>query len=290
MGDLNLPDYTDEYFTNPDGLKQYFRDYNIAPDGAPTVLCMPGLTRNSKDFAGIAEHLAPNFRVICVEQRGRGFSDWDTDPTRYRPDVYVGDMIALLKHLNLEKIIALGTSLGGLMTMMLNAMHPGIFRAAIINDIGPEVDPKGIARIMSYVGKGTPPKNWDEVIATTKTANAGVYPDFRDDEWLGFAQKLYTEENGVPVVQYDPAIKNNFESQSDQSAPDLWPVFDLMKTIPMVVIRGELSDILAPDTLTKMADIHPNLTPVTVPNKGHVPFLTEPECTEAIDMLLASAC
>ncbi|UTW57240.1 alpha/beta hydrolase [Kordiimonas sp. SCSIO 12603] len=280
--------YTSEYFTNPDGLKQHYRDYNNAPEGALTVLCMPGLTRNSKDFAGIAEHLSPKYRVICVEQRGRGLSDWDHDPSRYRPDVYVGDMKALIEHLGLDQVIALGTSLGGLMTIMMSAMYPGIFKAAIINDIGPEVDPKGIERIMSYVGKGTPPQTWDEVIEATKLANTGVYPDFTDEEWLAFAKKLYTEVDGIPTVQYDPAIRNNFEGQSDQSAPDLWPVFEATKDFPMVVVRGEVSDILSHETLMKMANTHPNLTPVTVPDTGHVPFLTEPECTAAIDKLLAS--
>ena len=234
-----MTNFTSEYFTNPDGLKQHYRDYNNAPAGAPIVLCMPGLTRNSKDFAGIAEHLSPKYRVICVEQRGRGLSDWDHDPSRYRPDVYVTDMKALIEHLGVDQVVALGTSLGGLLTIMMSALYPGIFKAAIINDIGPEVDPKGIERIMSYVGKGTPPQSWEEVIAATKRANDGVYPDFTDEEWLAFAKKLYTEVDGVPVVQYDPAIRNNFEGQSDQSAPDLWPVFEATKDFPMVVVRGE---------------------------------------------------
>jgi pimeloyl-ACP methyl ester carboxylesterase len=281
-----LANYSEHTFTNPDGLKQYYRDFNTAGEGAPTVLCMPGLSRNSKDFEGIATHMAESCRVICVEQRGRGNSEWDPDPTRYRPDVYVADMMALLEHLGLKQVIAYGVSLGGLMTIMIGAMHPSTLKAAIINDIGPEVDPKGIARIKGYVGKGSPPESWDQAIVAVKAANAGVYPKFSDAEWEWFTRKLYDEKDGKLVVQYDPAISQNFESDDSQSAPDLWPVFDMLKDIPLVVLRGGLSDILSAETLEKMAARHPDLVPVTVPDKGHVPLMTEPECLAAVDALL----
>lgn len=281
-----MAEYSEEYFTNPDGLKQYYRDYNSAPESAPTVLCMPGLTRNSKDFAGVASHMAKSCRVICVEQRGRGNSEWDPDPSRYRPDVYVADMKALLEHLGSEQVIAFGVSLGGLMTMMMGAMMPGTLIGAIINDIGPEVDPTGIARIKSYVGKGTPPTTWDEAVAAVKNSNTGVYPKFSEDDWRTFTEKLYKDEDGKPVLQYDPALSQNFNEEESQSSPDLWPIFGMLKDIPMVVLRGELSDILSNDTLLRMAMEHPDLDPVTVPDKGHVPLMTEPECLSAIDALL----
>ncbi len=281
-----MADFTDEYFTNSDGLKQHYRDYNSVPDGAPTVLCMAGLTRNAKDFACIADHLADRCRLICVEQRGRGLSDWDPDPTRYAPVTYVGDMMTLLAHLGLEKIITIGTSLGGLMTIMINAMHPRVIKAAIINDIGPEIDPAGIARIKSYVGVGTPPTTWDQAVAAVKAANPGVYPNFTHDDWVNFTHLLFVDEDGKPVVQYDPALRQNFDSQDDQSAPDLWPIFGLMHAVPMVVLRGELSDILAADTLERMAREHPDLNAVTVPDVGHVPLMKEAIVHEAIDALI----
>lgn len=281
-----MAEYTDQYFTNPDGLKQYYRDYNTAPEGAPTVLCMPGLTRNSKDFAGIASHMAATCRVICVEQRGRGNSQWDPEPGRYRPDVYIADMKALLEHLGIKHVIAFGVSLGGLMTMMMGAMMPGTLIGAIINDIGPEVDHTGIARIKSYVGKGTPPTTWDEAVAAVKTSNTGVYPTFTEDDWRAFTEKLYTDEGGKPVLQYDPALSQNFNEEESQSAPDLWPFFAMLKDIPMVVLRGEVSDILSAETLLRMAMEHPDLDPVTVPDKGHVPLMTEPECITAVDALI----
>lgn len=278
--------YTENYFTNPDGLKQFYRDYNYAPPKAPTVLCMPGLTRNSRDFSEIAEHLATTCRVICVDQRGRGLSAWDPDPSRYRPNVYVADMMALLAHLKVSKVIAFGTSLGGLMTILISALHPGTLIGAIINDIGPVVDPAGIIRIKSYVGKGKPPTTWAEAVKIVKGANTGVYPKFTELDWDALTQKLYRLEGDVPVQLYDPAISQNFENTSDQSAPDLWGVFSTLYTIPVVTLRGALSDILSDATLREMVHKHPDLIPVTVADKGHVPMMTEPECIAAIDILI----
>lgn len=282
-----MVDYTDEYFTNTDGLKQHFRDYNVAPQGAPTVLCMPGLTRNAKDFGFIADHLKDRCRLICVEQRGRGWSEWDPDPSRYAPNVYVEDMMALLQHLDLAEIITIGTSLGGLMTIMMNALYPGVIKAAVINDIGPEVDPAGIARIKSYVGVGTPPATWDAAVEAVKFANRGVYPKFSDDDWLMMTHLLYEDKKGKPTAQYDPALRKNFEENDDQAAPDLWPLFGLMHSIPMVVLRGGLSDILSAPTLERMANEHPDLVPVTVPDMGHVPLMREPQVQTAIDGLIS---
>ncbi|MBO6503416.1 MAG: alpha/beta hydrolase [Kordiimonadaceae bacterium] len=281
-----MADYTDEYFTNTDGLKQHYRDYNVAPDGAPLVLCMPGLTRNAKDFGFIADHLKDRCRLICVEQRGRGWSEWDPDPSRYAPNVYVEDMMALLQHLDVAEIITIGTSLGGLMTIMMNALYPGVIKAAVINDIGPEIDPAGIARIKSYVGVGTPPATWEEAVEAVKFANRGVYPKFSDQDWLMVTHLLYEDKDGRPAAQYDPALRKNFDENDDQAAPDLWPLFAQMHSIPMVVLRGGISDILSATTLQRMATEHPDLVPVTVPDMGHVPLMREPEVQAAIDGLI----
>ena len=282
-----MAEYKDCFFSNTDGLRQHYRDYNTAGPAAPAVLCMPGLTRNPKDFSDIADHLADRCRVIAIANRGRGKSEHDPEPSRYTPLTYVADVMALLRHLGIRQVIALGTSLGGLMTILIQAMYPGTLQAAIINDIGPEVDPKGIARIKSYVGKGTPPATWDEAYASVKRANDGVYPNFTEGDWRWYTHNLYEDVNGAPVVQYDPAISQNFESSSDQSAPDLWPAFAALHSVPMVVLRGELSDILSAATLERMAREHPDLEAVTVPGLGHVPLMRETECKAAIDRLVA---
>jgi len=281
-----LSNYSEKNFTNPDGLRQYYRDYNQAGPDAPVLLCLPGLTRNSRDYAEVADHIAKSCRVIVADQRGRGLSDWDPDPTRYRPDVYVSDMMALLAHIGVSKIIAFGTSLGGLMTFMMAAMHPGTLVGAVVNDIGPEVDPAGVNRIKSFVGKMAPPKTWAEAIAASKATSRNAFPKFDDDDWLWLAKKLYTEKGGQLVADYDPAISTNFDATDTETPPDLWPVFDLSANIPVVVLRGALSDILSAATLEKMAARHTDLTPVTVPDKGHTPLMTEPECLVAIDALV----
>ena len=281
-----MNNYSENHFTNPDGLRQYYRDYNTAGSDAPVVLCLPGLTRNSRDFAEIADHMSKSCRVICLDLRGRGNSEWDPDPSRYRLDIYVSDVMALLAELGINKFISFGTSLGGMITFMIAAMHPGVLIGAIINDIGPEIDPTGIKRIKSYVGGGTPAQTWDDAVAIVKAASQVSFPKFTEDEWLWFTRKLFAEENGKPVAQYDPLVSGSFAADDEQSAPDLWPVFDLSANIPMVVLRGAISDILSADTLEKMAARHPDLTPVTVPDKGHIPMTTEPECIPAIDALI----
>jgi pimeloyl-ACP methyl ester carboxylesterase len=278
--------YSDEYFTNSDGLRQHYRDYHRAGPTAPVVLCMPGLTRNARDFEEVAEHLADRCRVICVEQRGRGLSDRDPDPSRYQPITYVGDMMALLEHLGVRQVVALGTSLGGLMTILMQAMHPGVFSAAIINDIGPEVDPVGLKRIQGYVGKTSAPKSWDEAITQVQTANTGIFPHFTAADWDQFARKLYIEVDGVIRADYDPLISQNLNQNEETAAPDLWTVFRAMTAIPLLVIRGELSDILSEITLGVMAQVHPEMVSVTVPGVGHAPLLREPECLAAIDALI----
>jgi len=302
-----MSSYSDGYFVNPDGLKQHYRDYNTvgvsvgvsvgatvgvsadessSGDFAPVVLCMPGLTRNAKDFAEVADHLSTRCRVICVEQRGRALSEWDSDPGRYQPITYVSDMMALLAHLGIDQVIALGTSLGGMMAIMMQAMHPGVFSAAIINDIGPEIDPVGLKRIQSYVGKNAPPANWEEAVEQVKKGNKGVFPEFSEQDWLEFARKLYREIDGVPTADYDPAISENLNQTQDQAAPDLWPVFAAMANIPLLVIRGELSDILSEVTLGVMSQVHPDMTAVIVPSIGHAPMLNEQEARAAIDVLV----
>ena len=280
--------YKDQYFTNPDGLKQHYRDYKPVDDDALAVLCMPGLTRNARDFEEIAEHLSQRCRVICVDMRGRGLSEWDPEPARYQPMTYVADMIALLEHLQIKQVVALGTSLGGIMAILMQAMHAGVLMAAILNDIGPEVDPRGLTRIQGYVGKGSPPQSWDEAIEQVKSANSGVFPGFNESDWAWFARKLFTEKAGVPAADYDPAISQNLNSEDGEAAPDLWPVFSTMSSIPVLVLRGEISDILSARTLGVMSQVHSGLTPVTVPGVGHAPLLTEPECKEAIDKLISS--
>lgn len=282
--------YQDIFYKSPDGLSLYARDYDPGAD-KPVILGLHGLTRNSADFHDLALHLSDRFRVITADQRGRGLSEYDSDPTRYRPDIYCADMFRLLDHLKLEKVISIGTSMGGLMTMIMASQKPDIFRAAIINDIGPEIDPKGLERIKGYVGASREFSSWEESAdAIRAQQGTDVFPLYTFEDWLAFAKRVCLEKaDGRIEFAYDPALANPFKEEEGVSAPvEMWPVFAGLKDIPVLTIRGERSDILSEDTLNKMARRHPNLKTITIPNIGHAPILTEPKSLSAIDNFLES--
>ncbi len=283
--------YEDIYYESSDGLNLYARDYPctdaelVAPE---TILCMHGLTRNSADFANLAMHLCARYRVICVDQRGRGKSDYDKIVGNYTPLTYVQDMFSLLDKLEVEKVILIGTSMGGLMSFLMAAMQGPRIRAMVINDIGPEVDPVGLDRIKSYVGKGEAAATWAEAINQSRTLNGPAFPDFSDQQWSEFTHALYKDEHGTPVLAYDPAIaKPMADEESGAVPPDLWPVFDASAGIPTLVIRGELSDILSPLCVASMQARRKDLQFVEVPGRGHAPTLDELVCRSSIDQFLA---
>ncbi len=193
-------------------------------------------------------------------------------------------MFVLMDELGVTAIHAFGTSLGGLMTMLMAAMKQGSVASAIINDIGPAIDPRGIERIRNYVGAFDDIATWDDAIKQTKWIADGVYPDFDDADWQRFTHKIFVERDGKPVLDYDPALGDTFKSADDnQAAPDLWPIFEAVKPVPMMVVRGETSDILAHDTYTEMLEKHPDCVGVLVPRVGHAPTLDEPEVVAALD-------
>ncbi len=285
-----MANYQDLYYAGHDGLRLYARDY-AHPSPRATILCMHGLTRNSADFAAIADHLAGDFRLVVVEQRGRGNSQWDSNHEHYQPAIYVQDMFKLLDQLELDKVVLMGTSLGGLMSMIMTAMQPERIRAVIMNDIGPVVNPAGLERIKGYVGKSEPVSSWEQAVAEQQAINGKEFPDFTDEQWMTFCHALYREnEAGVPVLAYDPAISKPMTEDQDAAVPpDLWPAFDALKPIPTLVIRGVLSDILAEDCVAEMQSRKPDLAVAQIPNRGHAPILDEPDSVAAIDRFLEEA-
>ena len=272
--------YIDVFYQSDDGLRLYARDYPSAAAGAPVILCLPGLTRNSKDFAQLAHQLQSTHRVICPDQRGRGRSARDPDAANYRPDKYALDMFTLLNVLQLKEVVIIGTSLGGLMAILMIASEPIRIKAAVLNDVGPEVDPRGVARITGYVGKTGAAKNWEEAVQQTAKINAAAFPDFNLYEWQTMARDLYIQEGTVPVLDYDPAIAHGLASGT--AAPNLWSLFDTVGDKPMLVIRGQDSDILSVETLAEMSRRLPHLTSLNIARRGHAPMLTEPEAYKAI--------
>lgn len=281
--------YSEIMYKSADGLNLYARDYG-QPAGAclGTLFCMHGLTRNSADFDELAQRYSVNYRVISMDQRGRGRSDYDPDAANYRPEIYCDDMFGLIKHQKLENIIAIGTSMGGLMAMVMNAMQSGVFKAVVLNDIGPVVDPKGIARIRSYVGTQDAFADWDAAAQGIKTNNGPLFPNLTDAGWLKFAyQTCEKTSDGRVRFAYDKAISEGIRA-SDPTAvpPDLWGLFDLLCSTPMLVIRGVLSDLLSWETVVEMGSRHTNMQSIEIPDAGHAPLLNEAVSIKAIDGFL----
>jgi len=282
--------FHDVWYDSSDGLHLYARDYPGPEDSQLLpVLCMHGLTRNSADFAWIAEHLSKTRRVISVDQRGRGRSAYDPNPANYTPVTYVQDMFALLDALGIERVILIGTSMGGFMSMLMANMQAARFPGIVINDIGPEIDPAGLARIKSYLGKGHTIRSWDDAVAQTREINESAFPNYTDAEWLRFTRGLYREVDGHPQLAHDPALAQPMlEEESGAIPPDLWPLFEAMVDIPMLVVRGVISDILARDCVARMQELSPGLVVAEIPERGHAPMLDEPEAVAAIEAFLAS--
>ncbi|MGB3455345.1 MAG: alpha/beta hydrolase [Litorimonas sp.] len=285
--------YRDHVYTSEDGLALYARLYEGDPDATP-LLCMHGLSRNSADFHAMLERL-PGRPAISVDQRGRGNSAYDPQPANYRPDIYCRDMLHLLDGLGHERVVAVGTSMGGLMTLMMASLRPRLFGAAVINDIGPEIDPAGLARLGGYVGGQMRFANWAEAVAAVRAQNPDDGPDifagFTDADWLDFTRNLCgpTPDGGV-AFRYDPAIADGLGGDEPSAAPpDLWPVFEASAGFPMLVIRGETSDILSDATARAMVERRPQTGLVTVPRRGHAPTLTEPVAIDAIRTFLETA-
>lgn len=262
----------------------------IYPGVGPALLLMHGLTRNSADFEPLAAHLAGRYRLIVPDQRGRGLSDWDPDPSRYRPDIYAQDMFALLGSLSLPHAHLIGTSMGGLIAMVMVAMRADAVDGIIFNDVGPVLEAQGLARIQSYVGPKGPMADWDEAAARCRAINEEALPLLDDAGWLAFAHRTCVKQpDGTVAFAYDPAIAVSIAGDNPATVPpDLWPLWDLIGTKPVLVIRGERSDLLSRKTVADMGDRHAGpFAWVDVPHTGHAPLLDEPVAVAAIERYLA---
>jgi pimeloyl-ACP methyl ester carboxylesterase len=279
--------YADRYLTVADGLKLHYRDYAGSSAKTP-ILCLHGLTRNSRDFAEFAERYSPGRRVIAPDFRGRGLSDYDPQPQRYTPLVYAGDVIALLDELGIGEAIFVGTSLGGLVTMTVGALAPQRIAATILNDIGPDLRTDGLDRIRTYVGKDVRFSCWEEAAAAIAANNNHLPASYRPADWMSMARRVCREESGEIVFDYDMAIAVPFDTNGPAPQVDLWPLFAILAQKPLLAVRGAQSDLLSAEALEKMHAAALDMRSVTVPGVGHAPMLDEPEALAAIDSFLAS--
>ena len=271
-----------------DGLRLFSRVYPGPAAGAPVVVCLHGLMRNGRDFGQLALHLAERYRVIVPDVRGRGYSARDPNFRNYQIPVYLQDLTTLLTHLGAPRVAIIGTSMGGLMAMVLAASAPQWLTAIVLNDVGPEFDPVGLERIRGYAGKGAAVRDWAEAVAQLRATYGSVWPDLTDERWEELVHLSYRENaRGVPEIDADPRI-GDLLRDTRAAAPDLWPLWGTLARVPMLAIRGALSDVLSVPTLERMRHSHIGLKTLTVANRGHPPLLDEPECTAAIDEFLAS--
>jgi pimeloyl-ACP methyl ester carboxylesterase len=283
---MTKPGYEDGYWYSADGLRLHFRDYPGDPGRAP-VLCIPGLTRNARDFEGVAARLAGKRRVIAVDLRGRGESDYAVDPLSYVPPVYLQDLGALIAEHCVTPVVVFGTSLGGLMAMLLSLTARQTLAGVLLNDVGPVLGAEGMARIRSYVGTDPRFESWDEAARAIAENHAGTFPDYGIADWRVWAHRMCRERDGAIRFDYDMDIAEPFRLPSPEAGFDLWPAFETLHGLPSVLIRGERSDVLEAETAAEMARRLPLMEYVTLPRIGHAPTLEEPDAAAAIDRLLA---
>jgi pimeloyl-ACP methyl ester carboxylesterase len=284
-------DWSDQYWWSGDGVRLHARVY-AGPEGAgtaPPVLCMPGLARNARDFELLAPHVARHRKTIVIEFRGRGESAYAKDPMTYVPLTYVQDVVALLDELGIDRFATIGTSLGGLVSMLMAATLPGRLVGAVLNDVGPELQTAGLERIRDYIGAGGSQPTWMHAARAYADLNGAIYPHFGIHDWLRLTKRTHrlTPEGRI-VTDYDKQIAAPLRTPGGEAPFDLWPVYRALGDGPLLILRGELSDILARSAGEKMVAALPYARLVEVSGVGHAPTMDEPEAVAAIDAWLAA--
>jgi pimeloyl-ACP methyl ester carboxylesterase len=248
------------------------------------VVCLPGLARTASDFETLAGALSANGRrVVALDYRGRGQSDYDRDPANYSFQVELADVIAVLTALECQPAVFIGTSRGGILTMLLAALRPGAIAGVVLNDIGPVIEPKGLMRIKGYVGKLPQPRSYEEAAEILRRLFDAQFPKLTTEDWLKNAHRTFKQTDGKLVPDYDPALSKTLEGVDfEKPLPPLWGAFDALANVPMMVIRGANSDLLTPETVGAMHTRHPALESFEVPDQGHAPLLVEPDVVARI--------
>lgn len=278
-------DWLDLYGLTQDGLRLHLRDYGDPKSPLPPIVCLPGLTRNAADFDDIARFLTKDGkrRVLALESRGRGQSEWAKQPEDYSIPVELGDLIHSLDILAIKQAVFLGTSRGGLLTMALASLRPDLILGSILNDIGPVIEPAGLLRIKSYVGKSKVLPDFTTATAALAVSHGAFFPGLSPEDWQVFAQGTWTQKPDGLHLSYDPAISNTLKDYDPASpVPDLWPLWDALAQKPCLIIRGALSDLFTDETAQKMAQGKSHCAIHVVEGQGHAPLLRDLPTMQAI--------
>lgn len=282
------------YFTARDGLKLYARHYppsdHVLGSATRPVVCLAGITRNSRDFHVFAKTLANDpvrpRSVYTIDTRGRGRSAFDPNWKNYAVPIEMLDVLDFLTLRSLSKVALVGTSRGGIIAMVMAAAQPSALGCVVLNDIGPVIEPDGLSRIAGYLGRTPLPHSWADAARMVKDMNSKQFPRMSDADWAAIAAQFFNEANGKPATGYDPHISNSL-SVLDGPMPALWPQFEAMKRVPLMVLRGENSDILSAATVEEMRRRHPQITTHTVRWEGHAPFLRDQHTIGEVNSFIA---
>jgi pimeloyl-ACP methyl ester carboxylesterase len=284
--------YSDHYVTARDGLRLHLREYGERTAPGLPVVCLPGLARTAADFDALAVALAGDpqrpRRVLALDYRGRGLSDHDPNPDNYAIPVELDDVLSVLTARAVESAVFVGTSRGGLILMALAALRPGPIAGAVLNDIGPVIEPQGLMRIKGYVGKLPPPRDFADGAEIIRRLFAAQFPRLGDADWLGAARRTWREDGGRLVLTYDPHLTRTLAAiEPDHPLSPMWAQFDALAQTPLMVIRGSNSDLLSAATVEAMRARRQATTVIEIPDQGHAPLLAEADTIARIAAFVA---
>jgi pimeloyl-ACP methyl ester carboxylesterase len=293
MPELDGELWRDITYASFDDLKLHVRHYPAPDAKLRSVICLPGLTRNARDFNYLATYLSKHpekpRNVYCLDYRGRGSSQYDRNWRNYVPYIELLDTLDFLTIYGPHKVGIVGTSRGGMIAMLMAALRPTAMGPVVLNDIGPVIETRGLARIIGYVGRMPVPKSWPDAVMILREMNERAFPDFSDAQWEEMAKDVFDERKGRPARAYDRRLARALGTiDLSRPIPDLWPQFIALGQVPVFVVRGANSDVLSAETLEAMVERHPNLRTLTVPDQGHAPVLKEPVTVEAIGAFFAA--
>ena len=293
MPELDGELWRDITYASFDDLRLYVRHYPAPDEKFRSVICLPGLTRNCRDFNVLATYLSKHperpRNVYCVDYRGRGRSQYDRHWRNYTPYIELLDVLDFLTLRGLHKVGIVGTSRGGIITMLMAALRPTAMGPVVLNDIGPVIETRGLARIMGYVGRMPVPKTWPDAAIILREMNERAFPAFSDTQWEEIAKDVFDEQKGRPARAYDRKLARAIGGiDLSRPVPEMWPQFIALGQVPAFVLRGENSDVLSETTLEAMVERHPNLRSLTIADQGHAPVLKESDTLEAIGAFFAA--
>lgn len=278
--------YSDEFCTSPDGLRLHYREYAGSAD-RPAIVCLPGLTRNCRDFEPVAKAFAGQWRVICPDLRGRGESEYARDVSTYNPKAYLDDVESLFEQARLDRMVLIGTSLGGLLTMLMAPTQGDRIAGAVLNDVGPRLERQGLERVRETISRAATFPTWMHAARALQATYGPAFPDYSVSDWLVQAKRrMDVSGNGRISFAYDMKIAHAFQDAPAAADVELWTYFEALAARPVLTVRGGVSDLLSEATLNEMKERMPSMDALTIARTGHAPSLAEPESIAAIASLL----